>query len=173
MVWCPSFLPAASSATHSSRTNKTLNRGRAERNESILLQEFRCLKYIVPDKQYSKKTAPVVKQEGGEPAHRRHAKVVSFEPKRGLWDKYILVMDFDSLHPSIKVEEVCFLCLGDHLRYKHLEIDLGGVFQRLLLLQEKKYDMLKVEDGSRTKTEVKGLDMKCREYCALSKNISK
>jgi DNA polymerase alpha subunit A len=57
-------------------------------------------------------------------------------------------------------------------RYKLLEIDLDGVFQRLLLLQKKKYAAVKVEDGFRTSTEVKGLDMKRREYCALSKTVS-
>jgi DNA polymerase alpha subunit A len=57
-------------------------------------------------------------------------------------------------------------------QYHLLEIDLDGVFQRLLLLQKKKYAALKVEDGTRTSVEVKGLDMKRREYCALSKNVS-
>jgi DNA polymerase alpha subunit A len=57
-------------------------------------------------------------------------------------------------------------------RYKLLEIDLDGVFQRLLLLQKKKYAAIKVIDGTSTSTEVKGLDMKRREYCALSKNVS-
>lgn len=57
-------------------------------------------------------------------------------------------------------------------RYKLLEIDLDGIFQRLLLLQKKKYAAIKVEDGTRTSTEVKGLDMKRREYCALSKSVS-
>lgn len=57
-------------------------------------------------------------------------------------------------------------------RYKLLEIDLDGVFKRLLLLQKKKYAALKVEDASRSTIEVKGLDMKRREYCALSKAVS-
>jgi DNA polymerase alpha subunit A len=57
-------------------------------------------------------------------------------------------------------------------RYKLLEIDLDSVFKRLLLLQKKKYAAIKVEDGTRTTTEIKGLDMKRREYCALSKNVS-
>jgi len=52
-------------------------------------------------------------------------------------------------------------------RYKLLEIDLDGIFQRLLLLQKKKYAAIKVEDGTRTSTEIKGLDMKRREYCAF------
>ena len=58
-------------------------------------------------------------------------------------------------------------------RYRLLEIDVDGVFQRLLLLQKKKYAAIKVEDGERTSTEIKGLDMKRREYCALSKQVSK
>ena len=57
-------------------------------------------------------------------------------------------------------------------QYKLLEIDLDGVFQRLLLLQKKKYAAIKMEDHSKTSVEVKGLDMKRREYCALSKNVS-
>lgn len=57
-------------------------------------------------------------------------------------------------------------------RYKLLEIDLDGIFQRLLLLQKKKYAAIKVTDGTKTSTEVKGLDMKRREYCALSKSVS-
>ena len=57
-------------------------------------------------------------------------------------------------------------------QYKLLEIDLDGVFQRLLLLQKKKYAAVKMEDESRTSVEVKGLDMKRREYCTLSKSVS-
>ena len=56
--------------------------------------------------------------------------------------------------------------------YKLLEIDLDGIFKRLLLLQKMKYAAVKVEDKDRTSTEVKGLDMKRREYCALSKTVS-
>ncbi|KAH7885786.1 hypothetical protein F5I97DRAFT_1936758 [Phlebopus sp. FC_14] len=306
--------------------NKTLNGGRAERNEYILLHEFHRLKYICPDKSYGKKApkpepeADDAEGEGGGSGKAGKGKRdkykggLVFEPKRGLWDKYILVMDFNSLYPSIiqeynidfttverppeeeaddKIPEPpnsavpqgvlprliatlvqrrrqvkslmkdrsithakllqydikqqalkltansMYGCLGfensrfyarplaalttfkgreilthtrelaeslqldvvygdtdsvfvnsnvtelsDALkistefkkavndRYKLLEIDLDGVFARLLLLQKKKYAAIKVEDGTRTSTEVKGLDMKRREYCALSKNVS-
>jgi DNA polymerase alpha subunit A len=108
-----------------------LNGGRAERNEYILLHEFHRLKYVVPDKQYGKKAAPVVKQDDDDAEAPKTTKGkrdkykggLVFEPKRGLWDKFILVMDFNSLYPSIiqeynidfttvdqfEVEEVCFL----------------------------------------------------------------
>lgn len=91
--------------------NKTLNGGRAERNEYILLHEFHRLKYICPDKLYGKKAATAVKaekdDEDGEGKKTTKGKRdkykggLVFEPKRGLWDKYILVMDFNSLYPSI------------------------------------------------------------------------
>jgi len=91
--------------------NKTLNGGRAERNEYILLHEFHRLKYICPDKTWGKKAAAAVKQdsqdddpEAVKPTKGKRDKYkggLVFEPKRGLWDKFILVMDFNSLYPSI------------------------------------------------------------------------
>ena len=93
--------------------NKTLNGGRAERNEYILLHEFHRLKYICPDKTWAKKTGvAAAKVEAADDAEGGTAPVAKakrdkykgglvFEPKRGLWDKYILVMDFNSLYPSI------------------------------------------------------------------------
>lgn len=89
-----------------------MNGGRAERNEYILLHEFHRLKYICPDKFWGKKTANAAakaeaeENEGnGAPAGKskkdKYKGGLVFEPKRGLWDKYILVMDFNSLYPSI------------------------------------------------------------------------
>jgi len=91
--------------------NKTLNGGRAERNEYILLHEFHRLKYICPDKSWGKKYSAAVQDEanGDDPEATKTTKNkrdkykggLVFEPKRGLWDTYILVMDFNSLYPSI------------------------------------------------------------------------
>ena len=88
-----------------------MNGGRAERNEYILLHEFHRLKYICPDKPYGKKAATAIKAEKdddeGEGTKATKGKKdkykggLVFEPKRGLWDKYIIVMDFNSLYPSI------------------------------------------------------------------------
>ncbi|KAL9933797.1 hypothetical protein V8E36_007455 [Tilletia maclaganii] len=321
---------------------RTLNGGRAERNEYILLHEFHRQKFICPDKvsltekrnAKSKAAADAAAKRAadGEPDDEEEGAKTSgkgaggkkdkfkgglvFEPKRGLWDKHILVMDFNSLYPSIiqeynidfttvqrigpeyedvdKIPEVpssdvelgvlprlistfvkrrravkdlmkdkkapatlqlqwnvrqlalkltansmygCLgfensrfyarplaalttfkgreiltatkelaesLCLdviyGDtdsvmintnatefaeairigqefkkavNQKYRLLEIDIDGVFSRMLLLQKKKYAAIKVEDdGKGQSTEVKGLDMKRREYCQLSKAVS-
>ncbi|KAG8710371.1 DNA-directed DNA polymerase alpha catalytic subunit pol1 [Ceratobasidium sp. 423] len=306
--------------------NKTLNGGRAERNEYILLHEFHRLKYVPPDKTWAKKSGVAAAKieaaddEGGAapavPKSKRdkYKGGLVFEPKRGLWDKYILVMDFNSLYPSIiqeynidfttvdktdddsgevKIPAIpdsgipqgvlprliatlvnrrrqvkslmkdrnatqsqlvqwdikqkalkltansMYGCLGfeysrfyarplaalttfkgreilthtrelaeglgldviygdtdsifvnsnvtdlpDALkianelkkavndRYRLLEIDLDGIFRRMLLLQKKKYAAVKVEEMNASSVEIKGLDMKRREYCMLSKNVS-
>ena len=93
--------------TFFSPRNKTLNGGRAERNEYILLHEFHRLKYICPDKTFGKKVKPEPQddEEGTKTTTKgkrdKYKGGLVFEPKRGLWDKYILVMDFNSLYPSI------------------------------------------------------------------------
>ncbi len=67
-------------------------------------------------------------------------------------------------------------------RYKLLEIELDGMFQRMLLLKKKKYAALVLEEkvggvqgGGKyvTKMEVKGLDEVRRDWCVASKEASK
>lgn len=58
-------------------------------------------------------------------------------------------------------------------RYKLLEIDLDAVFERILLLNKKKYAAVKIDEGGEKATEVKGLDMKRREFSKISKDSSR
>lgn len=60
-------------------------------------------------------------------------------------------------------------------RYRLLEIDIDNVFRRILLQAKKKYaaiNMIESDGKWIEKMEVKGLDMKRREYCNLSKEVS-
>lgn len=312
--------------------SRTMNGGRAERNEFILLHEFHRQKYICPDKLNKSEREQLARQQqlqqqqeeeeegegkGAVGKKDKYKGGLVFDPKKGLWDKYILVMDFNSLYPSLiqefnidfttvdrkdcnehpddvdKMPEIpssdvgqgvlprlistlvqrrrqvkglmkdrnagaakqlqwnikqlalkltansMYGCLGfegsrffarplaalttfkgrevltatkelaeslgldviygdtDSVmintnvldldeakrignefkkavneRYRLLEIDIDAVFERMLLLQKKKYAAMKVEDDGSRITEIKGLDMKRREYCALSKNVS-
>ncbi|KDN44709.1 hypothetical protein K437DRAFT_274495 [Tilletiaria anomala UBC 951] len=306
--------------------NRTLNGGRAERNEYILLHDFHEKKYICPDKLSLKdkrgaarKAAEEGAEEGadaqGSSKKDKFKGGLVFEPKKGLCDKFVLVMDFNSLYPSIiqefnidfttvvragpafadvdaipdipssdvergvlptliaklvdkrrdvkglmkdkkasaaslaqwNVKQLAlkltansmYGCLGFensrfyarplaalttfkgreiltqtrelaeslsleviygdtdsvmintnvteyaeaikigrefkkavNKRYRLLEIDIDAVFQRMLLLQKKKYAALKIEDDGKMTKEIKGLDMKRREYSMLSKDAS-
>ncbi|BGP59681.1 DNA-directed DNA polymerase alpha catalytic subunit pol1 [Rhodotorula toruloides] len=269
--------------------NHTLAGNRAERNEYILLHLFYKTGYIVPDKISSrKKKAQIDKAEkkkkkktrddNGEEEPKVEVKRekykggLVFEPEKGLWDRYVLVMDYNSLYPSIIQEfDIDFLtidwshegqyditqkalkltansmygCLGyegsrfyarplaalttfkgreiltrtkadaegmslnviygdtdsvmintnqtDYAtalkigedfkkvindKYKKLENDRDAVFERMLLLNKKKYAARKVEDDGKggpgeVTTEIKGFDMKRREFSKLSKDASK
>lgn len=53
-----------------------------------------------------------------------------------------------------------------------MELDLDGVFKRMLLLKKKKYAALIVNPGdeSDTKKELKGLDIVRRDWSLLAKH---
>lgn len=94
---------------------RTLSGTRAERNEYILLHEFHKNKYICPDKQWGKgkpkvEEEPAEGEEGVDVKKRdKYKGGLVFEPEKGLYDKFILVMDFNSLYPSIIQEfNICF-----------------------------------------------------------------
>nr|XP_034328264.1 DNA polymerase alpha catalytic subunit isoform X1 [Crassostrea gigas] len=99
---------------------RTLLGGRSERNEYLLLHAFTEKNFIVPDKEYKK---TVVKEaidddeaedggKGGKSSGRRkpaYAGGLVLDPKKGFYDKYILLLDFNSLYPSIIQEyNICF-----------------------------------------------------------------
>ncbi|XP_010912024.2 DNA polymerase alpha catalytic subunit [Elaeis guineensis] len=118
---------------------KTLQGARAQRVEYLLLHSFHAKKYIVPDKISARnKESNTMKRRlnagiDGEDAddlnvndvpldndalHIDQAKGkkgssysggLVLEPKKGLYDKYILLLDFNSLYPSIIQEyNICF-----------------------------------------------------------------
>lgn len=94
----------------------------------------------------------------------------------------VIYGDTDSVMINTNMETISdALKVGDEFkksvneRYRLLEIDVDNIFRRLLLHAKKKYAAVNVNevDGKYVdKLEVKGLDMKRREYCALSKEVS-
>ncbi|KAF5736157.1 putative DNA polymerase alpha catalytic subunit [Tripterygium wilfordii] len=118
---------------------KTLQGARAQRVEYLLLHAFHGKKYIVPDKISSHtkemKTAKrrinnnaddrnvgaldvddaILDHDTSQNDHAKSKKGPAYagglvlEPKKGLYDKYILLLDFNSLYPSIIQEyNICF-----------------------------------------------------------------
>ncbi|RIA89475.1 DNA polymerase family B-domain-containing protein [Glomus cerebriforme] len=98
--------------------SKTLIGGRADRNEFLLLHEFHQHKYICPDKEYKKIQEQV--NMDGEECESTEAKIsrrrkptyvggLVLEPKKGFYDNYVVLLDFNSLYPSIIQEyNICF-----------------------------------------------------------------
>jgi DNA polymerase alpha subunit A len=90
--------------------NRSLQGKRAERIEYLLLHEFHNLKFILPEK------APFNPNSGGRRGNGQsgrkkaaYAGGLVLEPKKGLYDKFVLLLDFMSLYPSIIQEyNICF-----------------------------------------------------------------
>ncbi|KAI3935397.1 hypothetical protein MKW92_023760 [Papaver armeniacum] len=116
---------------------KTLQGARAQRVEYLLLHKFHACKYIVPDKISAREKDNLAKRSlihsaGGDFDDVNNTDITSendpqqlnqskrkkgpaysgglvLEPKKGLYDKYILLLDFNSLYPSIIREyNICF-----------------------------------------------------------------
>lgn len=95
----------------------------------------------------------------------------------------VIYGDTDSVMINANVENVADAYkVGNEFKravndqYRLLEIDIDNVFRRILLQAKKKYAAINLveKDGKFVEQmEVKGLDMRRREYCALSKEISK
>ena len=88
-------------------------------------------------------------------------------------DSVMINTNMDTISDAIKVGEDFKRTVNE--RYRLLEIDIDNIFRRLLLHAKKKYAAVNLTevDGKYVETlEVKGLDMKRREYCALSKEAS-
>ncbi|KAK2628552.1 hypothetical protein QTJ16_001655 [Diplocarpon rosae] len=93
---------------------RTLTGTRAERNEYILLHEFHRNKFICPDKAVFRGKQQIEEEDADEEngdvkKKDKYKGGLVFEPEKGLYDKFVLVMDFNSLYPSIIQEfNICF-----------------------------------------------------------------
>lgn len=118
--------------------NRSLRSARAERVEYLLLHEFHGLKFIAPEK-YSGKEVREAKQaaeeakglvptskNGKKRGKPQYSGGLVLEPKKGFYDKFVLLLDFNSLYPSIIREfNLCFTTVKHWLRYSN-EQDDGG-----------------------------------------------
>jgi len=87
---------------------RTLKGNRAERNEYLLLHEFHSLKYLPPEKKRKGE-----KQEASS-SKAKYSGGLVLEPKKGYYDSFILLLDFNSLYPSIIQEyNLCFTTMDD------------------------------------------------------------
>ncbi|KAH7045436.1 DNA polymerase family B-domain-containing protein [Linnemannia elongata] len=99
----------------------TLTAGRSVRNEYLLLHEFHRNKYICPDKSFYKdKEMPIINIDAddadeaaapkkGSKRKPQYSGGLVLEPKKGFYDQYVLLLDFNSLYPSIIQEyNICF-----------------------------------------------------------------
>lgn len=98
------------------------------RCETLLLQRFFAANYILPEKIFSKTNEPLKKE-----AKYKGGKVL--DPIRGFYDTCILVLDFNSLYPSIIREyNICFSTVDkEHPdAYKSKNSKVNGIIPQIM-----------------------------------------
>ena len=103
--------------------NRTLAGARAERNEYLLLHEFHSLKYICPDRHTVDMKIDVTEDHQGSSKKQSYSGGLVLEPKRGLYESVVMLLDFNSLYPSIIQEyNICFTTVK---REPDMDVDLS------------------------------------------------
>ena len=126
--------------------SRTLLGGRSERNEYLLLHAFNEHNYILPDKTTKEDKRLSKLNEDIDNVEERAAAALSsnkrnkkaaytgglvLEPKVGLHDKYILLMDFNSLYPSIIQEyKICFTTVNRQQFLECLKDNAGSDLEK-------------------------------------------
>jgi DNA polymerase alpha subunit A len=143
--------------------SRTMKGARAERIEYLLLHNFHKEKYILPEKKpfESKVKAAVNANDDEDDDGAGNNKVGGFqhkrgksayqgglvlEPKKGLYDTFILLLDFNSLYPSLIQEyNLCFTTV-DYTKYmpdangKIAGTDAGNGLKKVKVLNEDEED---------------------------------
>ncbi|KAB0798439.1 hypothetical protein PPYR_09432 [Photinus pyralis] len=94
--------------------SRTLLGGRSERNELLLLHAFSERDYIVPEKNTFKDLDDgETKRNASSKKKPAYSGGLVLDPKVGFYDKLVLLMDFNSLYPSIIQEyNICFTTIS-------------------------------------------------------------
>uniref|UniRef100_A0A803SSV4 DNA polymerase n=1 Tax=Anolis carolinensis TaxID=28377 RepID=A0A803SSV4_ANOCA len=133
--------------------SRTLMGGRAERNEYLLLHAFYDKEFIVPDKQLFKKTQQKQLEEdedfeGDQNKSKIGRKKAAYsgglvlDPKVGFYDKFILLLDFNSLYPSIIQEfNICFTTVDRVSPSQQKKTEDGGGEEEIPELPDSTLDM--------------------------------
>eukprot|EP00924_Labyrinthula_sp_SR-Ha-C_P007139 augustus_masked-scaffold_8-processed-gene-10.12-mRNA-1 protein AED:0.41 eAED:0.42 QI:0/-1/0/1/-1/1/1/0/1314 len=130
---------------------RTLTAGRAERVEYLLLHELEGRSLLLPEKIYSSN------ERKGKSSYTGG---LVLDPKVGLYDTFVLLLDFNSLYPSIIQEyNICFTTIHEEVEEESLDefdfrthLDEGilpGVL-RVLVQRRKAVKQMLAKTGSRT-----------------------